>query len=263
MQKHSTPASPRIAKIPNTAADATSTQLLPFQFETHEVRVHVDQEGNPWWEAHTVVPAIGLKADAGQHVHRLEDDEKTLISNQGGGHTWLVNESGLYTLILGTRKKEAKAFKRWITHEVLPSIRRTGKYALGQAAIDRPLTTTKALLHAVERLVELEDRVDCVETALADVRDTVKAIAERRPPVGQCTDTDWLRRTSKPWVSHAFRAALRRRAKRLEAPVMWRPDHLEYSLPHHTPEVWAKAFTEVTRQLSMLEVQCIEQECLR
>ena len=69
-----------------------------------------------------------------QALSRLDADEKTLISNEGayaGGPPSLnlINEPGLYALVLGSSKEEAKRFKRWVTHEVLPSIRKTWSYS--------------------------------------------------------------------------------------------------------------------------------------
>ena len=68
-------------------------------------------------------------------VSKLDEDEKgiSLIDTLGGEQKLgIVNESGLYALVLSSRKPEAKAFKRWITHEVIPSIRKTGGYIAGQ-----------------------------------------------------------------------------------------------------------------------------------
>jgi prophage antirepressor-like protein len=85
-------------------------------------------DGDPWFVAADVCRA--LEMDRTQ-IRRLDDDEKgvcsihTLGGNQG---TSIVSESGLYSLVLGSRKPEAKAFKRWITHEVIPSIRKHGAY---------------------------------------------------------------------------------------------------------------------------------------
>lgn len=94
----------------------------------------IDDE--PWFVAADVCRALELN-NVSRAVDRLDDDEKmTLTSSEGhsgqrGGAQSMnmVNEPGLYTLVLGSRKPEAKAFKRWITHEVLPAIRRTGAYA--------------------------------------------------------------------------------------------------------------------------------------
>jgi anti-repressor protein len=73
-----------------------------------------------------------LGIDSSQH-RRLDEDEKSLMRLThgtiiGNPNVTIINEAGLYTLILGSRKPEAKAFKRWITHEVIPSIRKTGGY---------------------------------------------------------------------------------------------------------------------------------------
>ena len=87
-------------------------------------------DGEPWFVAADVCKAleIGNPADA---MRRLDADERTLVSIEGASNGLpvnAVNEPGLYTLILGSRKPEAKAFKRWITHEVIPSIRKHGAY---------------------------------------------------------------------------------------------------------------------------------------
>ena len=61
-------------------------------------------------------------------LSRLDDDERAMFNIGRQGNTNIVNEPGLYSLILGSRKPEAKQFKRWITHEVIPTIRKTGGY---------------------------------------------------------------------------------------------------------------------------------------
>ena len=98
----------------------------------------VMQDGEPWFVAADVCKALEIP-NVGQSLSRLDDDEKTntIISNDGkrGNPTrTLVNEPGLYSLVLSSRKKEAKEFKRWITHEVIPSIRKHGIYATPSAA---------------------------------------------------------------------------------------------------------------------------------
>lgn len=95
-----------------------------------EVRT-VAKDGEPWFVAADVCKAleIGNPTDA---IRRLDTDERTLVSIEGASNGLPVNavsEAGLYTLVLGSRKPEAKAFKRWITHEVIPTIRRHGAYA--------------------------------------------------------------------------------------------------------------------------------------
>lgn len=92
------------------------------------------KDGEPWFAVTDVCKALEI-GNPSQALTRLEEDEKmtTLISNEsavtGKSSLAFVNEPGLYVLVLGSRKPEAKAFKRWITHEVIPSIRKHGLYA--------------------------------------------------------------------------------------------------------------------------------------
>lgn len=89
-----------------------------------------------------------------QAVQRLDEDEKSMFNiGLSGGETNLVNEYGLYNLILVSRKKEAKAFKRWITHEVIPSIRKHGVYAT-----DELLNNPDFLIDALTKLKEEREK---------------------------------------------------------------------------------------------------------
>lgn len=106
--------------------------------EFGEIRA-IEQNGEPWFVAADVCRALDI-GNVTQALSRLDPDEITLISNEGSREINLVNEPGLYSLVLGSRKPEAKAFKRWITHEVLPSIRKTGVYVLPTVK-QRGLTT--------------------------------------------------------------------------------------------------------------------------
>lgn len=90
--------------------------------------VVIDNE--PWFVAVDVCKALEIKNNR-DALGRLDDDEKGVVSTDtlgGEQEVGVVNESGLYTLVLGSRKPEAKAFKRWITHDVIPTIRKTGGY---------------------------------------------------------------------------------------------------------------------------------------
>lgn len=99
--------------------------------EFGEIRT-VTRDGQPWFVAADVCRALEIDPTA---TRRLDDDEKiTLRLMQGESNrtseTNVVNEAGLYALVLGSRKPEAKSFKRWITHDVIPSIRKHGMYAV-------------------------------------------------------------------------------------------------------------------------------------
>ena len=91
------------------------------------------QQGEPWFVAADVCKCTDI-ANSRDAFSRLDEDEKgvALIDTPGGKQNMaIINEPGLYSLVLGSRKPEAKAFKRWITHEVIPSIRKTGSYSSG------------------------------------------------------------------------------------------------------------------------------------
>ena len=95
----------------------------------------VEQNGEIYFIANDVCNALEIK-NSRDALTRLDDDEKgVVLTDTLGGKQSLaaVNEYGLYSLVLASRKQEAKAFKRWIIHEVLPSIRKTGSYALPRA----------------------------------------------------------------------------------------------------------------------------------
>lgn len=85
-------------------------------------------DGEAWFVAKDVCEVLGI-GNTSQALSYLEDDERGVTTNDtpgGNQQVSIVNESGLYSLILRSRKPEAKLFKRWITHEVLPTIRKTG-----------------------------------------------------------------------------------------------------------------------------------------
>ena len=84
-------------------------------------------DGEPWFVAADVCKALEI-ANPTQSVSRLDDDERAMLNIGRQGNTNIINEPGLLSLILGSRKPEAKAFKRWITHDVIPAIRKHGMY---------------------------------------------------------------------------------------------------------------------------------------
>ena len=110
--------------------------IIPFQFEAHAVRVQVDDQGQPWFNATDVCDALemGNPSQAIKTHVDAEDLQKLETLTAGGRQRQNhVNESGLYALILGSTKDAAKRFKRWVTSEVLPTIRQTGSFG-GAAA---------------------------------------------------------------------------------------------------------------------------------
>ena len=86
------------------------------------------KDGEPWFVAVDVCDSLDIK-NPSDALKRLDEDERARFNLGRQGEVNMVNEYGLYNLILGSRKDEAKRFKRWITHEVVPSIRKTGSYS--------------------------------------------------------------------------------------------------------------------------------------
>lgn len=139
--------------------------------EFGNVRV-VMKDGEPWFVAVDVCKALDI-ANVGNAMARLDDDEKGVRSMDtlGGRQDMsVVNEPGLYTLVLGSRKAEAKKFKRWITHEVIPSIRKTGSYSL------EPLTPAEILLQNAQILVDQERRMKAIEEKQSVIEEEVKEL---------------------------------------------------------------------------------------
>lgn len=132
--------------------------------------------GEPWFVAKDVCEALGL-GNMSQAVARLDDDEKGVISNDtpGGIQEFrAINEPGLYSLIMSSRKPEAKAFKRWVTHEVLPSIHRDGAYVATDGTEDDMLLMARAL-KAADRSMKRKDAMIAELQPKALVADAVFA----------------------------------------------------------------------------------------
>ena len=132
-----------------------SRQPQSFQFGENDVRTLIDENGEPLFVASDVCKALGINKPDSAYA-RLDDDEKDTreISTPGGRQQMIVvNEAGLYSLILRSNKAQAKVFKRWITHEVLPAIRKTGSF------LSRPLTTGEMLVANAEAYLRIEKQV--------------------------------------------------------------------------------------------------------
>lgn len=111
------------------------------------------KDGEPWFVAADVCRALGI-GNSRDATARLDSDEKgVVLTDTLGGQQKLgiVNEPGLYTLVLGSRKPQAKEFKRWITHEVIPSIRKHGAYAT-EATIDKIIDNPDFGIHLLQQL---------------------------------------------------------------------------------------------------------------
>ena len=131
-----------------------------------EVR-SINRNGEPWFVAADVCRVLEI-GNPSQALSRLDEDERnTLIlneGNRGNPNMTIVNEPGLYALVLGSRKPEAKAFKRWITHEVIPAIRQHGGY-LTPDKVEEVLMNPDTIIQLATQLKESREKALKLEAA--------------------------------------------------------------------------------------------------
>lgn len=136
--------------------------IIQHSFESTPIRIE-DRNGQPWFVAADICAALDI-AKHRDAVGRLDDDERgLLIVDTPGGpqEVAAINESGLYALIMRSRKDAAKRFRKWVTAEVLPSIRRTGQYGAATAGIDLndPSVLQRLLLQHTGRAMASDARI--------------------------------------------------------------------------------------------------------
>jgi anti-repressor protein len=156
-------------------------QFTQFTFEGWNLNV-IYRDGHPWWILHEVCRLLDL-GNSREVSSRLDDDEKgtigNVISNDIHPNTTIINESGLYNVILTCRKENAKRFKKWVTAEVLPSIRKTGSYGT-PSAID--YNDPQLLIGLLEKL---RGDVDAGKKKIEDQRRAIEVMK----PKADLTDT--------------------------------------------------------------------------
>ena len=164
------------------------TDLICKQFEGKDIRI-TDKDGEPWFIARDVCDVLDIQ-NVSDACSRLDEDEKLIsllpISGQGR-EILIVNESGLYNLIFQSRKPEAKAFKRWVTHEVIPSIRKTGQYNLSSSCevttkSEEDQIISKAMQIMDARIKELKPKADYYDKYMSS--DGLKSIGDYAKAMG-------------------------------------------------------------------------------
>ena len=153
--------------------------LIPFEYSGRQVRV-IDRDGDPWFIAKDACDVLGLD-NVGQALAGLDDDERGFITiadgTPGNPNRAIVSEPGLYSLILRSRKPEARAFKRWVTHEVIPSIRKTGSFAIPES---REQLLARAVIEAQAAIAEQTETIRIL-TPKANYVDVFVADGDLRP----------------------------------------------------------------------------------
>lgn len=133
-----------------------NNEIQQFDFRGASLRTLTDEAGEPWFVAKDVCDILEI-SNPSDALKRLDDDERSRFNLGRQGETNIVNEAGLYVLVLGSRKPEAHEFKRWVTHEVLPQIRRTGGYIPTDAGDDDMTILAKAVMIG-QRTMEAQKR---------------------------------------------------------------------------------------------------------
>lgn len=156
------PANPSMttAEIGDIISTEVTNDLCIFTNDTFGSIRTIMRDNDPWFVAADVCRALEINNNR-MAVERLDDDEKadvSLTDTSSNGvkqkrEMTIINEPGLYSLVLGSRKPEAKAFKRWITHDVIPSIRKNGAYIMGQETLSETELIARALI-ACNKIVE-------------------------------------------------------------------------------------------------------------
>lgn len=142
---NSTPDTSSVKKNSKFSANSSQNEnnnqeLTPFSFNNHDLRA-MTIDGEPWFIASDVCNILEM-SNSRMTLSRLDDDEKgvsSIYTLGGKQNITIINESGLYSLVLGSRKPEAKEFKKWVTSEVLPQIRKTGTYQAPQAMTEKDM----------------------------------------------------------------------------------------------------------------------------
>lgn len=181
-----------------------NNEIQQFDFKGASLRTLTDKAGEPWFVAKDVCDILG-HSNVSMALDRLDDDERSKFNLGRQGETNIVNEAGLYVLVLGSRKPEAHEFQRWVTHEVLPSIRRHGGYMAGQERMtpeQMALASLKWLqskvdeqarqLKAQEGKVLFANAVESAKTSIL-VGDLAKILKGNGIDIGQKRLFAWLR----------------------------------------------------------------------
>lgn len=210
-----------------------NNEIQQFDFKGALLRTLTDKAGEPWFVAKDACDILGI--DTNHLREALDDDEITNLRNsevwnQPGRAPLIISEPGLYKLIMRSRKPDAKEFQRWVTHEVLPQIRKTGGYIpTSESDSDEDimaravLVAQKTIKQKNQQIIEQQSRIDelqpkasawdnfvDIDDALS-VRDSAKLLSNLGRTVGQTElfewfdRHDWIFRENKHWSARQSR----------------------------------------------------------
>lgn len=177
----------------------------------------IQQNGESWFIGKDVAEILGYKKPENAIAVHVDDEDKTTTLIQGTGSNYksnavIINESGLYSLILSSKMPKAKEFKRWVTSEVIPAIRKTGGYIAGSENMTDAEIMAKAVLVAQSTIRQRDQRIKELESDVAAAKpkvlfadavsasdstiligDLAKILKQNGHPIGQKRLFSWMR----------------------------------------------------------------------
>ena len=193
-----------------------NNEIRKFDFKGAALRTLTDEAGEPWFVAKDVCDILG-HSNVSMALDRLDDDERSKFNLGRQGETNIVNEAGLYVLVLGSRKPEAKEFQRWVTHEVLPQIRKTGGYIPTSESDSDEDIMARAVLVAQKTIERKNQQIAAQQTRIDELQpkasmwdnfvdipdvlsvgNSAKLLSNLGRPIGRKTLFSWLEHNG--WV---------------------------------------------------------------
>lgn len=193
-----------------------TSEIQSYNFNGAALRTLTDENGEPWFVAKDVCDILEI-SNPSDALKRLDDDERSRFNLGRQGETNIVNEAGLYVLVLGSRKPEAHEFKRWVTHEVLPQIRKTGGYIPTTDADDDMTILAKAVMIGQRTMEQQQRKIAAQQTRIDELQpkasmwdnfvdipdvlsvgNSAKLLSNLGRPIGRKTLFSWLEHNG--WV---------------------------------------------------------------
>lgn len=204
-----------------------NTEIQRFEFKGESLRALTNKAEEPWFVLKDCMSILDL-GNPTETVKMFDDDEfsttEVIDSIGRRQQAYIISEPGLYRLVMRSRKPEAKEFQRWVTHEVLPSIRKHGAY-MTQQTLDKALTSPDFLIQLATKLKEEQEKVKELEPkaqALDDftnvedrllVRDAAKVLSNAGTPIKEkqlrewMADHNWIFKSGGSWRATAEHCA--------------------------------------------------------
>lgn len=200
-----------------------NTEIQAFNFNTATLRVLTDETGDPWFVLKDCMNILSL-GNPTETVKMFDEDEfsttEVIDSIGRRQQAYIISEPGLYRLVMKSRKPEAKEFQRWVTHEVLPQIRKTGGYIPTSESDSDEAIMAKALLIAqktIERntrqlrakdrqIMELKPKAQALDAFISVedkllVRDAAKILSNSGTPISEKQLREWM--AANGWIYKA------------------------------------------------------------